>query len=182
MSVLKKATVGLVVLIGVVNIGALVGHSIRKPIRHVESQITYPPVGDYTTYTVIVNPDGSYTIDYRSHDPRIVDTETYVDSSNGAFGIGGRSTTQITRSHIAGESGGVVEEGKNNARSEECIKAEGGGESNGALVGASVASGLAPLVTGIPYIGWLASGWVMMFGTDLGSSVGGEIASTLKGC
>ena len=49
-------------------------------------------------------------------------------------------------------------------------------------MGASVASGLAPLVTGIPYIGWLASGWVMMFGTDLGSSVGGEIASTLKGC
>ena len=183
MSILKKTTVGLVAVIGVINIGALIGHSMRQPVRPIQSsQINYPPVGDYTTYNVTVNRDGSYTIDYRSHDPTIVDSETYVDSSNGAFGIGGRSTTTRSRSYIAGESREVTEEGKDNARSEECIKAEGGGESNGALVGASVASGLAPMVTGIPYIGWLASGWLVMFGQDMGSSVGGEIASTIKGC
>ena len=36
----------------------------------------------------------------------------------------------------------------------------------------SVASGFAPMVSGIPYVGWLASGWLVMFGSDLGSSVG----------
>ena len=40
------------------------------------------------------------------------------------------------------------------------------------LVGASVASGFAPMVSGIPYVGWLASGWLVMLGSDLGSSVG----------
>ena len=38
------------------------------------------------------------------------------------------------------------------------------------------------MVTGIPYIGWLASGWLVMFGSDMGSSVGGEVAQTIKGC
>ena len=74
------------------------------------------------------------------------------------------------------------QDGKKIVRSEECIKAEGGGESNGALVGASVATGFAPLLTGIPYVGWLASGWAVMFGQDIGSQIGGEIATTIKGC
>ena len=180
MSLLKKTALGLVVVIGVANLGALIGHSMRQPVQ--PAQVNYPPAGDYTTYTVTVNPDGSYTIDYRAHDPTIVDSETYVDTSNGVFGVGGRSTTTRTRSYVAGESREVEEEGKDGARSEECVKAEGGGESNGALVGASVASGLATSVTGIPYIGWLAAGWLVMFGQDMGASVGGEIASTIKGC
>ena len=50
------------------------------------------------------------------------------------------------------------------------------------MVGASVASGFAPMVSGIPYVGWLASGWLVMFGSDLGSSVGAEVATTINGC
>ena len=61
------------------------------------------------------------------------------------------------------------------------IKAEGGGESNGALVGFSVASGFTYGFC-IPYVGWLASGWLVMFGSDLGSSVGAEVATTINGC
>jgi len=68
------------------------------------------------------------------------------------------------------------------AELEECIKAEGGGESNGALVGASIGAGLAPAVTSIPYVGWLAAGWLVFFGQDVGSQVGGEIANTISGC
>ena len=72
--------------------------------------------------------------------------------------MGGRTTTTRSRQYVPGTPSEVSEEGKNDARSEECIKAEGGGESNGALVGSSLATGLAvPAVAGIPYIGWFPS-------------------------
>ena len=176
----KKATVGLLIFVGIVNAGALIGHLIKQPVEPV--QVNYPPTGDYSSYSVTVNPDGSYTIDYKGHDPTVLESGTYVDTSNGVFGIGGRSTTTRTNQHIAGTQSEVLEEGKNIARSEECIKAEGGGESNGALVGASIASGFAPTVASIPYVGWLASGWLVMFGSDVGSNVGAEVASNIKGC
>ena len=176
-TILKRTTVGLLIFVGVANAGALIGHTFRTPIQ--PAQVNYPPVGEYSSYTVTVNPDGSYTIDYKGHDPTVLDNETYVDTSNGVFGIGGRTTTTRNTQQIAG---GQSELGKNNARSEECIKAEGGGESNGALVGASLGTAAAPFLTGIPYVGWLAAGWAVMLGQDMGSSVGGEIASTIKGC
>lgn len=174
---IKRTVVGLLIFVGVANAGALIGHTFRQPIQ--PAQVNYPPVGDYSSYTVTVNPDGSYTIDYKGHDPTVLDNETYVDTSNGIFGIGGRTTTTRNTQQIAGGQSGL---GKNNARSEECIKAEGGGESNGALVGASLGTAAAPFLTGIPYVGWLAAGWAVMLGQDMGSSVGGEIASTIKGC
>tara|TARA_B100001939_G_C16581624_1_gene463041 strand:+ start:31 stop:585 length:555 start_codon:yes stop_codon:yes gene_type:complete len=184
MTIVNKAVVGLVLFVGVVNAGALIGNSMKP--STIPVQISYPPTGDYTSYKLEVNPDGSYSIDYKRDDPRVLDSETYVDTSNGVFGVGGRSTTTRNRQYVPGTQSevqvGVDELGKNNARSEECIKAEGGGQSNGALVGASVASGLAPVVSGIPYVGWLASGWLLIFGQNVGSDIGGEIATTIKGC
>ena len=47
---------------------------------------------------------------------------------------------------------------------------------------ASVARVSLPMVSDIPYVGWLASGWLVMFGSDLGSSVGAEVATTINGC
>ena len=176
-SILKRTTVGLLIFVGVANAGALIGHTIRQPIQ--PAQVNYPPVGDYSSYTVSVNPDGSYTIDYKGHDPTVLDNETYVDTSNGVFGIGGRTTTTRNTQQIAG---GQTEVGKDDARSEECIKAEGGGESNGALVGASLGTAASPFLVGIPYVGWLASGWAVMMGQDMGSSIGGSVASSIKGC
>ena len=178
-SILKRTTIGLLIFVGVANAGALIGHTIRQPVEPV--QVNYPPVGDYSSYTVTVNPDGGYTIDYKGHDPTVLDNETYVDTSNGVFGIGGRTTTTRNTQQIAG-GGRDTEVGKNNARSEECIKAEGGGESNGALVGASLGTAATPLLVGIPYVGWLASGWAVMLGQDMGSSIGGSVASSIKGC
>ena len=181
MSLLRKTSWGLVILIGIANVGAIVGHTIKQPVQ--PSQVNYPPAGDYTSYTVTVNPDGSYTIDYRAHDPTVLDSETYVDTSNGVFGVGGRTTTTRNTQFVPGTPSEDRQEGKNDARSEECVKAEGGGESNGALVGSSLATGLAvPFVAGIPYIGWLASGWAVMAGADMGAAVGGEVARTIKGC
>ena len=173
----KKIVVGLAIFVGVANVGAIIGHNLRTPIQ--PAQINYPPVGDYSSYTVTVNPDGSYSVDYKGHDPKVLDNESYVDTSNGLFGIGGRSTTTRNTQEIAGGQNKV---GKNDARSEECIKAEGGGESNGALVGASLGTAATPFLVGIPYVGWLASGWAVMMGQDMGSSIGGSVASSIKGC
>ena len=170
----KRTAIGIAVVIGILNVGALIGHGFRKPIP-----VKYPEVGDYTSYEITHYPNGSYSITYRRHDPKVVDSDTYTDTSNGVFGIGGRSTTSRSTQYIPSE--GAVDE-KKIAKSEECIKAEGGGESNGALVGASIATGFAPLLTGIPYVGWLASGWAVMFGQDIGSQIGGEIATSIKGC
>jgi|DEB0MinimDraft_4_1074332.scaffolds.fasta_scaffold05954_3 hypothetical protein len=188
MKILKWFAGGVGVIIVVGHLG-IVGHLLNKEgpkvVKTETPRIDYPPVGDYSSYTVKVNPDGSYSVDYKRHDPTVLGSDTYVDKSNGVFGIGGRSTTTRSRQYVPGTQSethtGVDGEGKP-VRSEECIKAEGGGESSGALVGASVATSIVPLVTNIPYIGFLASGWLLMLGQDVGSSVGSEIASTIKGC
>ena len=171
----KKAALISAITFGILNVGALIGHGLKKPIP-----ITYPDVGDYSSYEITYYPNGSYSITYRRHDPKVVDSETHSDTSNGVFGIGGRSTVTRSTQYIPSE--GVGNDEKKIAKSEECIKAEGGGESNGAIVGASVATGFVPFVTGIPYVGWLASGWLVMFGQDVGAQIGGEIVSNIKGC
>ena len=155
----------------------MIGNSLRQPIK--THQITYPPVGEFTSYSVSVSPDGSYTVDYRGHDPRLSQSTEYVDQSNGVFGVGGRSTNTRTRQYIAG-SGEVVETEKTDVRSEECIKAEGGGESNGALVGGWYRFGSRTSYQVFPMLGGWLSGWLVMFGQDLGSSVGGQIATLLR--
>ena len=50
-------------------------------------------------------------------------------------------------------------EGKT-AESIECIVADAGARSQGAMAGSAITTGLvAPAVINIPYIGWLAAGW-----------------------
>jgi len=181
MKFIKWTASGLGIIIAVAHIGIL-GHLIKKePVK-----INYPPSGDYTTYSVKVNADGSYTIDYKSHDPKVLTSDNYTDSSRGVFGIGGRSTTTRSTQFVPGtksdNQAGVDGEGKGIVKSEECIKAEGGGESNGALIGSSLAASAAPSLTTVPYVGWLAAGWLVLFGQEAGSQIGGEIATSVKGC
>jgi len=49
-------------------------------------------------------------------------------------------------------------------------------------VGASVGAAAAPWFTSIPYVGWVAAGWVAMFGQDKGAEIGGELATIMKDC
>ena len=72
--------------------------------------------------------------------------------------------------------------GKSNAKREECIKEAGGGQSTGRIVGASVGAAAAPLLTNIPYIGWVAAGWIAMFSQDQGAEIGGELATSMMDC
>ena len=169
-------TVGAV--FGVAHLGIL-GHLIRRD----QLPIINLPVGDYTAYTVKATKDG-YTIDYRANDPRVMSVDKSVQKKNGFFGIGGRTdliqTEQYTMDGARHLQGGGL--GKLTAKNIECIKAEGGGQNAGRLVGASVGAAVAPWFSGIPYIGWLAAGWAVMLGQDQGSRIGGEIANTIKDC
>ena len=74
-------------------------------------------------------------------------------------------------------------EGKSLAKSEECIRADAGARSQGAMAGTAISAGLVvPAVSGIPYIGWLASGWAMLLGNNVGSELGSEIGSEFNDC
>ena len=68
-------------------------------------------------------------------------------------------------------------------KSEACIKAVGSAEGTGRLVGTSIGASAAPALSGIPFIGWVAAGWVAMFGGNQGAEIGGNMAEDLnKNC
>ena len=68
-------------------------------------------------------------------------------------------------------------------RSEACIKAIGGAEGTGRLVGSSIGASAAPTLSNIPFIGWVAAGWVTMFSGNQGAEIGGQMAKDLnKNC
>ena len=65
-------------------------------------------------------------------------------------------------------------------KSEACIKAIGSAEGTGRLVGTSVGASAAPALSGIPFVGWVAAGWVAMFGGNQGADIGGNMAEDLS--
>ena len=74
-------------------------------------------------------------------------------------------------------------EGKSLAQSAECIRADAGARSQGAMAGTAISAGLVvPAVSGIPYIGWLASGWALLLGQKAGSELGSEVGSVFNDC
>ena len=169
---------GVGTVFGVAHLGIL-GHLMnasRLPIINL-------PVGNYTAYSVQASKDG-YSIDYRANDPRVMRIDKDIQKKNGFLGIGGRTDIkqfeEYTMDGARHLQGGSV--GKLNAKQVECIKAEGGGENAGRLVGASVGAAAAPWISTIPYIGWLAAGWAVMLGQDQGARVGGDIANMIKDC
>ena len=101
----------------------------------------------------------------------------------GASHHGGPLTTRsawIDPAALAVTGGKADEAGKVTAKTEACIKAVGGGEQTGRLVGTSVGAAAAPAVSGIPFVGWLAAGWVAMFGGNQGAELGGNMAEELN--
>lgn len=165
-------------LFGVAHLGIL-GHLISRD----KLPVINLPVGDYTAYQVEASKEG-YRIQYRSNAPTVMGKDKVVVKKNGFFGIGGNTQIiqqeQYTMDGATHLQGGA--EGKLTAQQLECIKAEGGGESTGRMVGASVGAAAAPWFTSIPYIGWVAAGWVAMFGQEKGAEIGGEIATAMKDC
>ena len=157
------------------------------------------PVGDYTSYVVSANKDG-YKISYSANDPKTAYITKDIKEKGGFLGLA-NETTKITeeyfmdgktnqggavsntRSWLSGTPGLTQEEADNITairKSEACIKAIGSAEGTGRLVGTSVGASAAPALSGIPFVGWVAAGWVAMFGGNQGADIGGNMAEDLS--
>ena len=160
------------------------------------------PVGDYTTYQAEVTEDG-YKIAYKANDPKTAFITKDIKEKGGFLGLA-NETTQVTEEYFLDgktNQGGAVSNSRswldqkpgltaaqaekmNTIRkSEACIKAIGGAEGTGRLVGTSVGAAAAPAVSSIPFVGWVAAGWIAMFGGEQGAEIGGNMAEELnKNC
>ena len=150
------------------------------------------PRGDYSSYEVEGNRDG-YRIRYKANDPTVLNSSRSLELDQHKKGFFGGNTETRRREYRSDQytmdgarnMGGAVTngEGKNLAKSKECIRADAGARSQGAMAGTSLAAGLVvPVVSNIPYIGWLAGGWAMLLGQKAGSEIGSEIGSSFNDC
>ena len=156
-----------------------------------------PPVGDYTSYRISANEAG-YDISYQANDPKTMVITKDIKKKGGFLGLA-NNTTQVVEEYVMDgktNQGGPVSnkrswqdpstivkggaEGELTAKTEACIEAVGGGKQTGRLVGTSVGAAAAPALSGIPFVGWLAAGWVAMFGGNQGADIGGNMASELN--
>ena len=160
------------------------------------------PVGPYTSYVVSANEEG-YRISYSANDPKTAFITEDIKEKGGFLGLA-NETTKITKEYFMDGSinqGGAVSntrswlDGKPGLtqkqadeittarKSEACIEAVGAAKGTGRLVGTSVGAAAAPTLSSIPFVGWVAAGWVAMFGGDKGSDIGGSMAEDLnKNC
>ena len=185
-SPVKNIAIGLGVVFGIAHIGVL-GHLLNV----VRPPVINFPSGDYSSYKVEATRDG-YRIEYKANDPAILNSERQLQLNQkrgGLFGGGGvelRREYRIDQYTMDGTRniGGAVDgEGKSLAKTEECIRADAGARSQGALAGTSIAAGaLVPAVINVPYIGWLAAGWMTLLGGRVGSDVGSQVGKVFNDC
>ena len=174
-------------LFAVSHIG-LVGYLMRQPYQVPSINI---PKGDYSSYELNAGPDG-YSIKYKANDPAILNSEKSLEllkTKKGLFGPNNERRSEYSRQQYTMDGvrniGGSVSdaEGKNLAKTEECIRADAGARSQGAMAGSAIAAGVAvPALSGIPYIGWLAGGWALLLGQQAGSEIGSEVGSAFTDC
>tara|TARA_B100000287_G_scaffold332164_1_gene317099 strand:+ start:6268 stop:6885 length:618 start_codon:yes stop_codon:yes gene_type:complete len=153
------------------------------------------PNTPYSAYTIKAGEKG-YEVLYRANDPKVMYHQRDIVRKGGFLGLA-NNKTKVTEQYTMDGSrhhGGPVstrsswidpsaqggEDGKKlSAKTVECIKAVGGGEQSGRLVGTSIGASAAPALSGIPFVGWLAAGWVAMFGGEQGANIGGGMAQDL---
>jgi len=179
-------------LLGVSHLG-MIGVIANRP-----SKIPFisPPVNDYTSYVIQADEEG-YKISYTANDPKTMHITKDIKQKGGFLGLA-NNTTQIVEEYVMDgktNQGGPVsnkrswqdpstiikgEGGDDLKKSVACIEAVGGGKQTGRLVGTSVGAAAAPAVSGIPFVGWLAAGWIAMFGGNQGAELGGNMVSELN--
>ena len=174
-------------LFAVSHIG-LVGYLMRQPYQVPTINI---PKGDYSSYELNAGPDG-YSVKYKANDPAILESNRSLQLNKHKQGFFGGEQVEMRREMRrdqytmdgARNLGGAVDgEGKSLAKTEECIRADAGARSQGAMAGTAISAGLiVPAVTSIPYIGWLAGGWALLLGQSAGSEIGSEIGSAFNDC
>ncbi len=170
----------------------LLGYLIdRKPESEPPSVPTINiPRGPYSSYKITAGKEG-YMIEYRANDPKVLESEKSLNldkEKKGFFGGGSEQRTEYRRDQYTMEGvrnmggAGTLAEGKS-AKEIECIVADAGARSQGAMAGTAISTGLlAPAVMNIPYIGWLAAGWATLLGNKAGESIGSEVGSVFNDC
>ena len=160
------------------------------------------PVGPYTSYKASVT-DDSYVISYSANDPKTMHITTQIKEKAGFLGLSNNTRDIVEEYVMDGQTnqGGAVSNHRSwldgrpgltqeqsdkisaARKSEACIKAIGSAEGTGRLVGTSIGAAAAPTLSSIPFVGWVAAGWVAMFGGDQGANIGGNMAEDLnKNC
>ena len=172
----------------------LLGYVIHRPEEPKLPQVPTIniPRGDYSSYTIKAGKDG-YEIEYRANDPKILQSEKSLELQKNQSGFfGGKKyenrreyrSDQFTMEGTRNMGGGDVGEvGKTGGVSAECIAADAGARSQGAMAGSAIAAGVAvPAVASIPYVGWLAGGWALLLGQKAGSSLGSTVGGVFNDC
>ena len=187
-SVVKPIAITLGAVLGIAHIGVL-GHLLNH-------RPNYPvinfPQGNYSSYKVEATRDG-YKIEYKANDPAILESERSLNLNKDKRGWLGPTTEQrreyrrdqftMDGNRNLGGGGAVDGEGKNLAKTEECIRADAGARSQGAMAGSAIAAGVAvPAVSSIPYVGWLAGGWALLLGQKAGSELGSQVGQVFNDC
>ena len=148
------------------------------------------PRGPYSSYKIEAGKDG-YKIEYRANDPKVLESERSLDldkNKKGFFGGSNEQRTEYRRDQYTMDGtrniGGAIDaEGKSNAKTAECIAADAGARSQGAMAGSAIAAGVAvPAVSSIPYVGWLAGGWALLLGQKAGSELGSQVGEVFNDC
>ena len=185
-------------LFAVSHIG-MIGHLATRKIEPTLPLIN-PPVGPYSSYKVSVSKEG-YAISYKANDPKTAYITKDIKEKGGFLGLANENT-QITEEYFMDgqtNQGGSVSNNRSwldkktkaleddinssTQKNEACIKAIGSAEGTGRLVGTSIGAAAAPTLSTIPFVGWVAAGWVAMFGGNQGAEMGGNMAEDLnKNC
>ena len=177
----KWIAISLGTVLGITHIGMIGLLANRKTMPVVNL-----PVGPYTSYKVEANTEG-YKIEYKANDPKTVQRIREVKEKGGFLGLGNNRESIIEQVPVDKSLQSQAQRDdwdQADARSEACIKAIGGGEGTGRIVGGSLGGAVATTgVASIPYVGWVLAGAATMMGMNQGAEIGGQMAEDLsKNC
>ena len=157
------------------------------------------PEGDYGSFRADVTKEG-YKISYKANDPKTAYITKDIKEKGGFLGLATNRTQTVEEYFMDGKTnqGGAVSNKRSwlapyqeftdsnpelSDKDLACIKAVGSAEGTGRLVGTSVGAAAAPTLSTIPFVGWVAAGWVAMFGGEQGAEIGGNMAEDMnKNC
>ena len=186
----KWTSLTIATLIGVAHIGVL-GHLLKTSEKEVQTPTINIPRGPYSSYRIVSGRDG-YEIEYRANDPKVLESERSLTSEQDRKGLLGGSTSsreEVRRDQYTMDGtrniGGAItqDDGGKSVENIDCIVADAGARSQGAMAGTSIAAGLVvPAVSSIPYVGWLAGGWALLLGQQAGSEIGSQVGSVFNDC
>ena len=194
---IKWIGLSLGVLVGVSHI-AMIG-MISQQNKKEALPVVKIPEGDYGSFRADVTKEG-YKISYKANDPKTAYITKDIKEKAGFLGLANNETKVVEEYFMDGKTnqGGAVSNKRSwlapyqeftdsnpelSDKDLACIKAVGSAEGTGRLVGTSVGAAAAPTLSTIPFVGWVAAGWVAMFGGEQGAEIGGNMAEDMnKNC